>query len=662
MKRNRKRKFWSSAWQSVVCIVLAVVLFLVYYKTHTINENPLIVLGIVIGFYLILTAFVLWAGQSAQNPRKKEHTPVTFSANDCTTLTQKVSVPMVLCNENGLIVWANEAFNQISDISPNKTRTLRSILSFGSERFNEAETDVEWEHNDRVYIVKSVKAKDNKLLVWWIDVTEERKLIVEKEKTVTHIAYIFIDNIEELAQIEKENATSVISSISNLLFEWAGKTGGVLKELERNKYVYLFNDTATENIRENAAQIIKDVRYRSDSTNPDIPATISVGIAIVPGTLLDKDDAAKAALELALARGGDQAVIKTPRGVEFIGGVIKSTQKRSTVKSRTIANKLSNLIYGSSNVLIMAHKFPDFDAIGACVGIARFAMQCGKSCYIISDHSNLDLQKCRETLKPLHPYDNMFISPSEAMELNFSETLLIIVDVNNVRQFESPEIADLVRKIVFIDHHRMTGEFVKTPYLHYIEPSASSTCELICEILEQSTAGSRLSKPEADLLFAGIMLDTKNFIINTGVRTFAAAQYLRGQGANPAEAQDLFKSGVDELIQKAKFESQVQIYRKCTAIAINPEPLEACNANVAAIAKVADNLLNIEGILASFAISQFGEKVRISGRSTGKINVQKILEALGGGGHYDSAAALSASSIDELEANLKKAIDCYLDD
>ena len=233
--------------------------------------------------------------------------------------------------------------------------------------------------------------------------------------------------------------------------------------------------------------------------------------------------------------------------------------------------------------------------------------------------------------------------------------------MNNPTQFESEDIAKLVRKVVFVDHHRMNSEFFKTPILHYIEPSASSTCELVCEILEQTTAGGKLSKQEADLMFAGIMLDTKRFVVNTGVRTFAAAQYLRGQGANPNEAQELFKTGLDDLIRKARFETNVQIYRKVIAISINDEN-DNTNADRIAAAKVADNLLTVDGVLASFALCKIDDSVRISARSTGKINVQIILEKIGGGGHYDAAATVIHGDINDAMDQLTSAIDKYLDE
>lgn len=660
MKKNSKNG--SSLLQPLFCILLAVIMFFVLHRLLGTGMKTLTVFFIVLSVYLFLTVLLLLLGRLMRGKGNTEKHQKPISKDDPFSLCGSLDTPIALCSENGLILWANRSFGEFANISSSKTRTLRSIMGFGPERLASCEEDtgIRWENEGNSYLVFSHPTDDGGMLVWWKDITETETLQKRIEEKDPLFGYIVIDNIDELVQIERENTASLPSTISHYLFEWAASVDGVIKEFERNKFIFVFNRAAYERFASEKFKILEKIRMIPVGKS-DFPATISIGISTIAGTLAEKDAAAKAALELALARGGDQAVIKSETGIEFIGGMTKSSQKRSTVKSRAIADKLINLISDSSNILIMGHRYADFDAFGACIGIARLAMQCGKPCSIIADRKNPDLVKCYDKLKPLHAYDNVFVSAAEAAELNYSDTLLVIVDVNNPSQFEAPEIASSVRKLAFIDHHRMTGEFVKTPLLHYIEPSASSTCELISEILEQTTAGTKLSKQEADLMFAGIMLDTKRFVVNTGVRTFSAAQYLRGQGANPNEAQDLFKTGLEDLIRKANFETNVQIYRKTTAIAVNTAEDNTAADRIAA-AKVADNLLTIDGVTASFALCQIDDKIRISARSTGKVNVQKIAETIGGGGHYDSAAAELSCTLDEAEIALKNAIDCYFDD
>ena len=648
-------------WQFIVIGVLTSAFLIVLPLILKHQSRPIVFAAYTACVYLLCLAFIFLFGRIRvpKGRKKGELAPVVAELPH--TVYNEISMPIALCNENGFIVWSNRTFHDAFDIPEGKQRTLRSITGFGLERFfsekDEDSAPINWSFNEHVYSVMAKSCQGNHTLVWWDDVTVAQTLRTKMEAEETFVAYIYIDNIDELVQIEGENTTSVASEISHKLIEWGVAAGGIIKEFERNKFIFVFSRQSFEKI--NQFEIFADI-HAIPVGKSDIPPTISIGTSIVSGTMAEKDAAAKAALELALARGGDQAVIKSEDGIEYIGGLTKSSQKRSTVKSRTVSSKLTSLILESSNVLIMGHKYADFDAFGACIGMARLVMQCGKPCYIVTDRSNQTLTKCFDRLKSLHPYDNVFVTSAEACELIYSNTLLIIVDVNNPTQFESEDIANLVRKIVFVDHHRMNDEFFKTPVLHYIEPSASSACELVCEILEQTTAGVKLSKQEADLMLAGIMLDTKRFVVNTGVRTFSAAQYLRGQGANPNEAQELFRTGLDELIRKARFETNVQIYRKVIAISTLDESDNTAADRIAA-AKVADNLLTIDGVLASFALCRIDDSVRVSARSTGKINVQIIVEKLGGGGHYDAAATVIKGGMDEAIALLTAAIDEYLD-
>lgn len=658
--KNQKNNSPISLLQLILCIVLSIVMFFVLQELLTAGHDRTVTFLSVLGIYLGLSVLVLVLFRRRIKKRKAELRFENISADIPMTIYDALPTPIAVCDDNGRILWFNKIFGDIADIGAYKTPTVRAITGLGLERLQEKDRgEMTCTLNQRIYRIFSEKASHEQSVVFMEDVTEATHAKQQLEQEESFLAYIVIDNLDELVQIEQENTTSLASSIAHTLFEWVASMNAVIKEYERNKFIVFFNRLAYDAMVTDKFSILDRIRWIPVGRS-DFPATISIGISTISGTLAVKDANAKSALELALARGGDQAVVKSPAGVEFIGGMTKSSQKRSTVKSRTIADKLISHIYDSSNVIVMGHRFADFDALGACLGVARMAMQCGKPCYIVADRLNPDLAKCYDHLRSLHAYDNVFVNSSEALEMTYSDTLLIIVDVNNPEQFLDRDIARTAHKIVYIDHHRMTGEFENIPILHYIEPSASSTCELVCEILEQTTAGPRLSKQEANVMYAGIMLDTKRFVINTGVRTFSAAQYLRGQGANPTEAQEFFKTGVEELIRKARFETNVEIYRKYYAISVNDDD-ESSPADYTAAAKVADNLLNIDGVLASFAVCAIGDMVRISARSTGKINVQKILEALGGGGHYDSAATRMSCSLEEAVDALKGAIDGYFD-
>jgi len=316
----------------------------------------------------------------------------------------------------------------------------------------------------------------------------------------------------------------------------------------------------------------------------------------------------------------------------------------------------------SSNVLIMAHRNMDFDALGACAAAARLAEFCGVRANIIINENDPNMKRSYQLLRKLEEYRSMFISGTDALELMTSETLLLICDVNNPTQFEAPDVAERVFRTVIIDHHRKTAEFRQQPVIAYIEPSASSASELMAEILEQVLPAGSLAKEEADLMFAGVLLDTKHFTQSVGTRTFSASLYLRSEGANPADAERLFHVDMDSFRREARFQSNVITYRGGIGIALNEYPDNDTTDRVAA-AKAADKLLKVEGMVATFALCKIGETVVISARSNGSINVQLIAEKLGGGGHYDAAAAqMKDVTVEEALEKLKAAIDEYLDE
>ena len=402
---------------------------------------------------------------------------------------------------------------------------------------------------------------------------------------------------------------------------------------------------------------VREIRV-GDST---LPVTISVGIAKTGGSLYEKERATQAALDMALQRGGDQVVIKTPEGVEFYGGKTKSVQKRTKVRSRVIANELIALISRSDNVIIMGHKFADMDSFASCIAVSRIAKFCGATSHIIIDKNDKNLRSAFRLVDDNPEYNGMFVDRAQAQDLLMSETLVVVVDVNNLGFCEAPDVVNGAHNVVIIDHHRKTSEFEKKPNIVYIEPSASSASELMAELLELILPQGTLTKTEADLLFAGMLLDTKQFTHNAGVRTFGSALYLRSEGASPIDAQALFKTDIYDFLSEAKFESNVSIYKNVIAIALNENNSENASIRVTA-AKAADRLLHVEGICAAFTLCLLDDAVHISARSDGSVNVQRILEKLGGGGHFDAAGAqLRGVSMKEALSMLREAIDEILD-
>ncbi|MBQ7353931.1 MAG: DHH family phosphoesterase [Clostridia bacterium] len=588
-----------------------------------------------------------------------------YSTDVSSGLYNNIVAPIIACDEAGNIQWGNKAFRAMLREAELTTKRLPALTGVNMETLlSTLENGEEFKCTvgRRVYQVKghiSSPSTANLFVTVWYDITELEETKAVQQENETLVAYIVIDNLEELVQIEQESVSSAAAQVEIVLRDFADRYNGILKSYERDKYVFLYKAHHLQSLIEDKFEILEKVRSVRVGANY-FPVTISIGTSTIGETLSEKEKSAQSALEMALARGGDQAVVKTDKGVNIFGGITKTVQKRTTIKSRTVAQALASLVTSSRNVLIMGHRNPDFDSIGSCVGAAKFCMLCGVKCNIIIDRKDPNLAKCFDLLSGIPAYDEIFVDAETGQNLINSKTLLIIADVNNPKQFEAPLIAENVHRVVYIDHHRMTGEFEIPPALYYIEPSASSASELMSEILEQSAMGS-LKKEEAEMLYAGIILDTKRFSINTGVRTFTAALYLRGEGADPIEVQELFRTDLADMEREARFEINIARYRKYIAIAVNPYQDNIAADRIIA-AKVADKLLTAENVLASFALCEIDGAIRISARSTGTINVQIILERLGGGGHYDAAATqMSGTSMEAVLIQLKESIDQFLD-
>ncbi len=573
--------------------------------------------------------------------------------------------PVLICDENGKIIWYNRELTHrvgrretlygrgletISDVSPAEIVAAESADGVDVEAFGTT-------FGVRGYKITS--QNKNFILMLWYDKTELLSAYRRIADETTVVAYIMADNLDELMQYVQEKYRTASTEIESVLKAWADSVQGILKEYERDRYFFIFDACHLEQFIADRFDIldrVRDIRIGEDS----LPVTISVGISGTLGSYAEKDRAARGALDMALQRGGDQVVVRTETGLEFYGGRSKTVQKKTKVRARVVANELAVLMSASSNTLIMGHRNMDFDALGACAGLARLAIFCGVRVNIIANEHDPNLKKCFDKLKTLPEYSSMFVSAAEAQDMLSSETLLVIADVNNRTQYEAPEVAENSFKTVIVDHHRKTAEFKTQPAVAYIEPSASSSCELVAEILEQSLPVGHLPKSEADIMFAGILLDTKQFTRNTGTRTFSAALYLRSEGASPADAQSLFKTDLDSFLREAKFTNNVYIYRNIIAIAVSDGEDNTMSDRIAA-AKAADKLLTVDGVAASFALCRIGETVFISARSSGGVNVQLILEKIGGGGHFDAAATqLKGEQMTEALTRLKVTIDEYL--
>ena len=622
-------------------------------------------------------------------------------------LIYEFDFPVLISDSNGYILWHNPAAleclsnydsennnnkkpgiirKSVAAVSGNKLSPEKFREIYGEGNSKDAKIDFsangsffrvsmrEFSINNGNYTQNGAGYSDNLDFMMFVfdDVTELEILKRETKGKDPAVAYFIIDNLDEANRKMQDRYRNASGEVSVLLHEIAENCGGIIKEYNKDKYLCLFENKDVKEFARTKFSMLDLVRdIKIEELN--MPVTVSGGFSNITGNLAEKEAAARYALDLALQRGGDQVVVKGLSSTEFFGGKTKTVQKRTKVRSRVIATELAEHIKSSSNILIMGHKYADNDSIGACVGLARFAASvitgAGESSISNTDINDINIvvnihdaniKSAASKLAGIELYENMFADESAAMDKITADTLVIVADVNNPQYFESEAIFKNAYKCAVIDHHRKTAEYINEPEVAYIEPSASSASELVTEILEQRLSPGELLKEEADLLLAGIFLDTKNFSRNTGARTFSSALYLRGEGANPSDALVLLKTNVEEFKKESRFGTNIIIYREIVAISIFEE--EATIEDKTAGAKAADRMLGIDGVEASFVIFRIEGTVHISARSLGKVNVQVILEAMGGGGHFDMAGAqLRNSGLKEASVLLKKTLDEYFD-
>lgn len=658
-----KRRFGSP----VLAVLFSVLLFLtsaalvygaLFEKDFVLPCAALIVLEIVL--FLIFT-FAAYARA------KKRRVSEDWTQSVSMEFLSGVSLPVLFLSEHGEILWTNDAFGDLvgKNASELSDEELDAFLDepLGYERLKEqAPIELRIADCDYKLLPYCVSGeREGSYVCVLIDLSEEKKLRQELKMRNPLIVFFAVDNVSDDPAMSDAAYRGVLARIAPLLEEWAQGLDGVLREVGRDRYLCVIEEARLEEVCAARFDILDQVRALSAGV-VEIPVTISAGVAVSAGTLHEKELASYQALDTALQRGGDQAVVRRPGGtVEYFGGRTKTVQRRNRIRSRVVANELSNLVRKSERVLIMGHAMGDHDSFGASVGVARFCMELGAKVNIVLRRQDPNLSPLMETLSGIPEYAGVFLDPASAQDLVGPDTLLIVVDTNNPRTFESPELYENSPTVVIIDHHRKTDEFIVAPKITYIDPVSSSACEMVSEILEQGLERGKLHREEAELLFAGIMLDTKQFTRNTGTRTFAAALYLREMEANPAQTMRLFKTDLDTMLSELEFEQNVVLYRDVIAIAASDKKGTA--RDKIAASRAADRLLNLKHVQASFALCMIDDCIHISARSAGKVNVQLILERLHGGGYFDAAGAqLRGFDFTGALELLKQSIDAYLDD
>lgn len=579
-------------------------------------------------------------------------------------------IPFVMVETDGTISWYNTRFLQMVDSKSLLEENIGDIISgFNVDNImkNKEDVPIEVTFKDRHYkvlynIVKKSKSRENReeyiLLLYWIDNTGFTNLKTKYNDEKVNVGIIQIDNYSDVRNnTDEANRPIVFAEIDKMLNSLAARSGGFIRKYENDKYLILFENKYLETLETKKFDILDSVR-EIDLGN-EIPVTLSIGIGVNGKTISQQYEYANAALDIALGRGGDQAVVKKIDKLNFYGGKSKAVEKRTKVKARVISHALRQLIDQSEKVFIMGHKNADMDSFGASIGIYRAVKNRDRQGYIVLSGLNPSIKNIYDKLKEEHPeYLEDIITPDQARMLADKSSICVLVDNHRPSFTEAPQLLEIIDKVVLIDHHRRGAEFIEDPVLSYLEPYASSTCELVTEILHYMGDKLNISKFDAEALLAGISVDTKNFTYQTGVRTFEAASFLRRAGADTTSVRQLFQDDINTFIAKAEVVKEAEIVDE--KIAISKLKRES-DESILIAAEAANDLLNINGIMASFVLAENQGKIHISGRSLGGISVQLILEKLGGGGHLSVAGAqIEDVSIEEAEEKLKEAIREYL--
>lgn len=575
-------------------------------------------------------------------------------------------MPMMVFNPDSEdVLWANDLFAELPGVGENiyESRVRDVVKGFETHWLMEGKPEYPgvFTWNDRRYRVFGCLSQPEEkgrfgvlATTYWMDVTDLEHMRSTLEETKPVAAIVMIDNYEDLMSACPEGKRSAIrAAIEEKMDQWRGTSGALLMKYDRDRYLMVFTEKQYEAFAQGRFAILDEVRTVQAAEG--VCATMSIGVGREAGSYDALFKNAGLALEMALSRGGDQAVVKDRMNFEFYGGRAKTTEKRTKVKSRVMANALGDLMDETEHVYVMGHQYADMDTLGAAAGVCAIARKRGKVARIVMDTENNSVGPMLRKLKALPEYKDVFIGGGDAFLRVQPDTLLVVVDTNRPASVESEPLLEACNRVAVIDHHRRGSSYIEKMALNFHEPYASSASELVTELLGYLLEPGDLLKTEAEALLAGIVLDTKNFTNRTGGRTFEAAAYLRRAGADTQDVQRMFQSDLESMIDRYAIIRQAVLYREDLAIAAIDEECERVTA-----AKAADELLTLSGVQASFVFYPKDGGVYISARSLGEVNVQVIVEALGGGGNSTSAGGqMPGVTVEQVRQKLQEAIDKY---
>ena len=592
-------------------------------------------------------------------------------------MMRELAIPFGIVQTDGKILWMNYRLQEITGKTENYHKSITNIFpQFDVTRYPDVvERTEEVEFQDKRYNVSLRRISLDELVdshsgierlyeeegnceviaLHFFDITELTQYKKENYEQRSVVGLLYMDNYEEAMESVEEVRRSMLDAlVDRRITKYVASFGGLIKKMEKDKYLLVVNRKMLDVMEEDRFSVLEDVK--TVNIGNSINVTVSIGIGTDCGEYAQNYEAARSAIEMALARGGDQAVVRNQDKISFYGGKTQRAEKNTRVRARVKAQALRELITARDRVIVMGHKITDVDSLGACVGVCRAAMQAGKPAHIVLGDVNGGIRLWVDKLRESGDYEeNLLITHEQAIELTNQNTVVVVVDTNRPSMTECEELLYLTKMIVVIDHHRQSTDKIENAALSYVEPSASSACEMIAELLQYYDSSIRLKPLEADCMYAGIIIDTNNFVAKTGMRTFEAAAFLRRYGADTTRVRKAFRDDMETYKARAEAVRHAELFMDSYAISISPnEGLESPNV---VAAQAANELLNIVGVKASFVLTEFENKIFISARAIDEVNVQIIMERLGGGGHMNIAGAqLSGMDAEAARIRLKEVL------
>lgn len=597
-------------------------------------------------------------------------------------LLRELELPYALLDDGGKVIWTNIAFENVIHQPKGYSKSITGLFpTITRDRLpddsglDEAQYELEYEGNEYVAKFKKIPLREMAehsnmidaedydgylIAVYLFDETALHIALQEVDDQSLAVGMIYLDNYEEaLDSVEEVRRSLLIALIDRKVNKYISAQDGICKKLEKDKYLIILRKKAIAQLQETRFDLLEDVK--TVNIGNEMAVTLSIGIGMDGLSYAQNYEFSRNAIDLALGRGGDQAVLKTPESVTYYGGKSQQVEKNTRVKARVKAHALREIITSKDRVIVMGHRMPDVDSFGAAVGIYRIAQALGRKANIVLNEATTAIQPMVNLFRNNPEYEeDMIINSQQAIEAAGSNAVLVVVDVNKPSITECPDLLRYCKSIVVLDHHRQGTEVIENATLSYVEPYASSACEMVSEILQYTYDNIKIRTEEADCMYSGIMIDTNNFLSKTGVRTFEAAAFLRRNGADVTRVRKLFREDAQEYKARADAVSQAEIYKQYFAISVCTA--DDCPSPTVIGAQAANELLNIKGIKASFVLTDYQGKIYVSARSIDEVNVQIIMERMGGGGHMSIAACqMTGTSVAEAIGVLKRTIDHMLE-